>query len=139
MVHASTKRTSPGKRRSLSSQSTCRNTETVRVSMRPWPLLRSTSTSTWPPVAGCEGGRDVGPRARPVAFDGEQIIGSGLAYGSSDLSIAGYGVDEMTTGAFEAAAGGELFEQHRDGGLGPSRPATLRGNNSHARPRLDSL
>ena len=62
-------------------------------------------------VGGCEGGLDVGLQARLITFDGEQIIGSGVADGSSDLRIAGDGVDG-DLGAFEAAAGGELLEQY---------------------------
>ena len=45
----------------------------------------------------------------------EQIVGSGVADGLGDVRIAGDGVDG-DDGAFEAAAGGEFLEQHRDGG-----------------------
>src|SRR5208283_3872870 len=55
-------------------------------------------------VGGLEGGLDIGPQGRLIAFDGEQIVGSGVADGLGDLRIAGDGVDG-DHGAFEAAAG----------------------------------
>jgi hypothetical protein len=50
-----------------------------------------------------------------IAFDGEQIVGFGVADGLGDLRIAGDGVDG-DHGAFEAPAGGKFPEQHGDGG-----------------------
>jgi len=83
--------------------------------MRPWPLSRSTSISTWPLSAASKAASIIGLQGRLIAFDGEQIVGSGVADGSGDLRIAGDGVDGGH-GAFEAAAGGEFLEQQRDRG-----------------------
>src|SRR5208282_3549214 len=64
---------------------------------------------------GFEGSLDIGLEGRLIAFNGEQIVGSGVADGLGDLRIAGDGVDG-DHGAFEAAAGGEFLEQQRDRG-----------------------
>ena len=66
-------------------------------------------------VGGFEGGLDIGLKGRLIAFDGEQVVGPGVADGFCDLRIAGDGVDG-DHGAFEAAAGGEFLEQQGDGG-----------------------
>jgi hypothetical protein len=66
-------------------------------------------------IGGLEGGLDIGLEGRLIAFDGEQIVCSGVADGLGDPRIAGDGVDG-DDGAFEAAAGGEFLEQQRNGG-----------------------
>ena len=62
------------------------------------------SISTRALVGGLEGGLDIGLQGRLIAFDGEQIVGSGVADGLGDLRIASDGVDGDHR-AFEAAAG----------------------------------
>src|SRR5947209_13237669 len=107
MARASTKRTSPGKRRSPSSQSTWRDRDGA-VFDAAVALVEIDVDFDLAFAGGCEGGLDIGLQARLIAFDGEQVVGSHGADRLGDLRIAGDRVDG-DHGAFKAAAGGEFL------------------------------
>ena len=115
------KRGSPGKRRSVASQSTSWQTLWRRTSRRPWCLRWS---------RGCRAGdglaldeqADLGGQRGPVVLEGEQVVGALGADRSGDPALAADG--DQRLGEFEplelARDDGELVA--RLGSLAADRP-----------------
>ena len=117
IARASGNRTSPGNRRSPSSQSACREHATdAGLRCGRGPCRDRRRPRRWPMSAAFEGARCRPARLGWLPLAASEIIGS---YGRR-MAWAMPGLQAMasmlTTAPSRLPAGGELLEQHRDGG-----------------------